>query len=219
MAQTYTISPRRDSLRINAYGQLDIPTTGTGKITDARVNYAINEAISEICDMYPAIEKVDTILVTRDTAFYVLNSDFIRVKGLFVIRKYGSTGSQYIWEPVECIKIDTLSDIFDTREENVDKPGTDTKLLKAFTYGRKMMFQPKNYAAVTSPDTFIVLYDARDTALTADASTTSIDPRYMDELAALIKSKILDIRVDRDGAMYYRQPTKPYTPREAELIK
>jgi len=218
-AQVYSINPSLDSLRANTLAMLN--STTSGLITTSRVDFIINMSIGEVCDAFPALEKVDTISASRASTGYALNSDFLRIKNVFKVDKFNDDGTQQIWTPVNYIPYDSLSILFNTRRKNADKQGDAEQLSTAYTWGNKLYFHPINYSEISDPETFIVFYYARDRLLTSGTDSTRIAPEYMEELAYHIMSWVRLLQEDYDGSNFFMQrlgiTASPPKPREADL--
>lgn len=219
-AQTYSINPSLDSLRLNAFGQLSIPATGTGRVTTSAANFIINKSIGDVCDAYPALEKIDTLSVDRSASGYTLNSDFLRVRHVFRVDYYNDQQSQQLWFPLNYINFDSLASVYATKKENVDEIkkifGERTTY---YTFGRQLFLHPKNYSLTTDPDTLIVFYYARDRMLTTGTDSTRISPEYMDELMSYIMAGLKALQEDYDVSGFYYNNNNSAIPvtREGQL--
>lgn len=220
-AQVYSINPSLDSLRVNALAKINSSTSGN--MTDAKINFTINMCVGIVCDGFPAIEKVDTLVVNRASSGFAFNSDFLRVQSVFRIDQYGDEGEQEIWTPINYIPYDSLAIIFDTKRKNADDLGKDLDLLTAYSWGRMLYFTPKNYTPVGDPDSFIVYYYARDAMLVSGTDSTNIAPEYMDELMYLIMSELESIQEDYGASNFYFNRYQSFIgmpkPREIDLKK
>jgi len=191
-AQVYSINPSFDSLKANALAMLN--SSASGNVTTAKVNFIVNMSIGEICDAFPALEKVDTLIVNRSVDGHALNSDFLRIKSVFRIDRFGDLSNQQkIWTPINYVPYDSLATIFNTPKKNADDLGDTQDLLTSYIWNRKLYFQPLNYKPTSDPDSFVVFYYARDVQLVAGTDSTKIAPEYMEELMALIEIGIGDL--------------------------
>lgn len=161
-----------ESLRSIIRYQLTTKGIATGLLTDATVDYAINRAIVQTCTKYPAIEKMDTVVVTNDSVGAGLNPDFDRIKGL--IKFYGDTTEAMIYKPP-----DILPEVMGTKESGIeDLDKNETRYY--YTNGLRLMVWPK--PADGSPDTFLVEYYAIDAMLSASTDSTAIYQKYIEKV-------------------------------------
>lgn len=218
-AQTYSISPSFDSMQVNALKMLNIISSGNGYVTTPQIKYVINLSIGEICDAFPALEKVDTVVVWRDSAGFDLNADFLRIKSVFRIDQAGDDGDIEIWTPINYIPYDSLAIIFDSRSKNVDDKSKIEQLRTSYTWGRQLRFHPKNYSSSANPDSFVVYYYARDVFLVNGTDSTSIAPEYMGELMNYIKSEIKILQEEYKVSDFYlgRYNASAVTPKPREV--
>lgn len=216
-AQIYSINPSFDSLQANTLAMVNSSTSGN--VTTAKIKYIVNKSIGEVCDAFPAIEKVDTVVIDRDSTGSALNADFLRIKQVFRIDQTGDAGGVEIWTPISHIPFDSLAILFDTKGKNEDELGDVMDLLVSYTWNRKLKFQPKNYAPTASPDSFVVYYYARDTFLVAGADSTVILPEYMTELMNFIQSEIKALQEDYLVSDFYmrRANASAVTPKPREV--
>ncbi len=182
--QIYPVDPSLDSIRTFAYYKLNIPTAGTGNITNVKANMAINMALGKLCTDLPAYEKVDTLYMTSDSDGVILPTDFTRMANAF--RMYDS-----MLIPMKEILHDSLYQIF-----VIDSSGNsqNKSSFKSPSYyrinARKFFTHPK----VSKADTFIVNYYALQAELTAGTDSITFESKYFDEFMTLVKAEILEIR-------------------------
>ena len=217
-AQVYSINPSFDSLRANVLAMLNSSTSGN--VSTAKVDYIINMSIGEVCDAFPAIEKVDTLSVNRSVAGHPLNNDFLRLKSLFRVDSYGDADNeQRIWMPINYVPYDSLAIVFDTKKKNAYQFSKTDTMLTAYTWNRNLYFQPLNYKPTNDPDIFIVFYYARDEVLVNGTDSTNIAPEYMEELTYYIMSWIRTLQEDYEVSDFYlnRYKASSVTPKSREV--
>lgn len=182
-------SARRDSLRITSCNLVGLPTAGTAAVTTAMMNNAINYAIQQVSADFPAVEKLDT-LILRDTVNGVaLPSDLNEIRWCAFVR--GDTVT-----PLEYVSEDSL---FSKR--NVSQPRfyySHGGYLRTWARFRDDMFE-------TDQDTLILLlaYYAIDSGLASDTATTAIGEPYRGALLDYICYQLEMMRYRYQTAAFY----------------
>jgi hypothetical protein len=174
MAET---SPQLDSIRVAAFNQIGLPTTGTTRVTAAKANAIINYAIQEISTNFPAVEKLDTVLIDSVSDGGALNTDFVAVKWcqlligdtLRVPLEYKPEDSLFTGDPTEGEEGAQLDDITDPRYY--------------YTHANRLLTFPKFRTGDVGDSAFLLVgYFAVGDRVDAETDSTNIHPRFRDEL-------------------------------------
>ena len=195
-AQSYN-SMRLDSLREYAFNKLSIPSSGTQKITTAKANRVINEAIAKVCDDFDAIGRVDTLSVGVDSDGVALPSNFLRARKIFKLIDDTTK------IPLGYFTDDEIENIYNSEEKNTYTETDNMQPRHFYTHNGRFFLHPRNLKPSTDLDEFIVEYWAVDTVLNADASVTGIDKEYRDELLDLICGELSIMRDDYTKGEWY----------------
>ena len=210
-------SARLDSIRYQVYEALNVSTSGTDIVTVARVNRKINTCIMEVCGDFPAVEKLDTIIACRDSVGFTLNTDFLRVRGVF------KKTALHSLIPLTPIEIDVAFDKMGAAKLAFRQSNLDTLTPRYYlTHAKKLMFEPKVGKFCTDADTFLVAYFAHGRYLNTDTAQTDILPEYRDELLDLVCARVSMDRGDVKRAQEFfalYNNRKPPVDRAAELKK
>lgn len=196
--QSYTLSPRLDSLRVNVLLRINEPTSGNLALTTAKLNLAINTANTDVCKAFPAIEKLDTVVVDSTAEGGALNADFDRI--LEVYRLAGNTRVRlrplgYV-EPVEG---DQTVGVSTHDRANLASPD------QYRTFARRLLLHPKDSKPAATPDSFLVYYYAMDAQLSAGADSVQIDPKYIPVLLDRACYEIQKMRNNWNDAKEYER--------------
>jgi len=192
------ISMRLDSLGLNVYQHLYINTAGNTRIPDSVRNTAINEAIQQVCQDFPAIEKLDTIVLAKATKGVALNSDFLRANWAV---KFGTVDGDPAMIPLQYIPVAALFDIHGKLQGAEQDYNNEASPRYFFTFGDRMFFYPQPWSA----DTVIVAYYAMDTLLQAAASVSQVLPQYRDAIISMACYKLAVIQERFTVAQVYMQ--------------
>lgn len=174
----WAISPRLDSLTAKVLSNANLPPGGTNEISVASVKADVNRAIDWVCRKFPAIEKLDTLLIDSAMTGGTLPGDFRAVSWAMQIAE-NSDGVKFT-RPMAPIDVDSLgwgAYVIDDQVIDVD---ADAPKLNYFTRGAVFFTRP----FWSRPDTLQVqlAYFAIDTSLNADSSRTSVAKDYLERV-------------------------------------
>lgn len=186
------LSMRIDSLGISVNDKLGIPREGNDKIADSIRNYAINEAVLQICTEMPAYEKCTTLVTGNRIA--PLPSDYSHFN--FALRMSSDDGSIYPLEPLHpsqwfVARGEEAGSVIDYQQE--DRPRN------FWIHADSLMLYP--FPSAT--DTIQLAYYAIDSTLNVDASVCSVDPAFRDAIVTLATFKLLSVTSRLVEAKYY----------------
>ena len=193
-------SPRRDSIRIAAFGQLGIPTAGTALVTTTQANRVINEAVEEVSTHFPAIEKFDTVVVYPSTIGGALASDFSSIRWAEMII---APGSDSAFIPMKYVLPDSL---FDARDgsKGISDAGRQGRAGRYYhTHGSQLLMYAKWAGAEGDSVLVLVAYYAIDDALGAYTATTDIAPAYRSVLRDWICYRLEYLRFRYEAGNQY----------------
>ncbi len=211
---SWAISPRRDSLRAYTYTALGLPSTN-GKLTTANVNMFINESAVEVSRDFPAIEKFDTVLISKTGEGAALNSDFLRIHR--ASRIIGDT----LRIPLDVTNPDSLFE----KTGGLQGVKQDRDKIESphwySTFGKRFQTHPKGLRESGSPDKFLIEYFATPNYLGADSDTTLIPDDYRPALLLKVRMKALiqlsDFRSAFSVDSMYNEMRLPPVSRREEL--
>jgi len=180
------MSTRLDSLRTYVTYQVDIPTTGTDKITTAKLNSVVNRAIYVVCNDFPAYPKLDTVYIENINTSGTLNSDFLKIKSCAMM--YGDSLIIYL----KPMNPDTMRYL--RPDEKTNKQIKDLVFAPEFysVHGNNLFVHPKWLR--TDSVQFRIEYYAMDTTLESDSSKTSIGIEYLENVIYYACSLIEEMR-------------------------
>lgn len=190
------ISNRLDSLRIEVLFYLNLNAV-TNSVTAAKLTRAINHAIVADCKRYPALYKLDTVIVPKTVEGAALNSDFSRPAQLF--KMIGDS----IRIPLQFISWDSVKAKFPAYKDNVHNPSDTMSPAHFWTGGQKLFLHPKYLESTSDADSFIVHYYAIDQKLSDDTNTVSITQDYRLPLIYYAAAEIWSIRGRDDKFAHY----------------
>lgn len=165
-------SMRLDSLRYDVFRLLQMNTAGDSVTNVDRANVFVNMANQQVCNDFPAIEKIDTITLHVDSTGVALNSDFLNAQWVYL-------DSSNQWYPMQSVTRDehtTLYEMIGGRagvEQDASDPGN---LRRYWIHNDKLFVYPKFKAGPVTK--VIIAYNAEDSTLGADASTTQVKSVY-----------------------------------------
>lgn len=202
-----------DSLYLGAFAQLNIPATGTATVTPAFAKGAVNRGIQAISTIYPAVEKLDTVVADATSKFFALNTDFVAIN--WVLKFSGDTMTL----PLEYTPVDSLFDAYKGitgAKANYQNAAQNPRF--AWSGKQKIFFYPKPVLA----DTFLVSYFAVGRKLTSDTMTTDIQPMYREQVLYYACALIADLQGQKAVATGYYTlsgfgPPQPLAVREEQL--
>lgn len=214
--QVYTVQPRLDSLQLAVLSQLNLPSTGSSRITLAVTTRAINRAYGQTCQDYPAYELTDTVVILKSDTSGSLPADFLRLRQAFKLR--GDT----LRLPMKIVDPTLLDTIFPAVADNIQKKTLLTSPLRTWTHARTLFVHPKYIRSTAgTTDTFLVLYYAAGTALSASTDSVKVEPEYIERIIHYACKLLSATRRNFDDAAWYAteydKGLRPPKPRELEL--
>lgn len=186
---------RRDSLYIEAFRRLSIPVSGNALVTTATGASATNWAIVDVCNDFPAVQKLDTVVVGTSAQSWALNSDFVRLAQVY--RYPGDT----MMIPLESRPFDTLFQLRGGLTGLVPDYGNEAMPRYYWSFADRLYLLP----LPLSTDTMYVGYYALGSWLAYDTSTTEVGAEYREALVVKICAKLAPILGDYQKAQYYEQ--------------
>lgn len=188
-----------DSLRTMAFEQSLIPDAGNDLIDVDYGNRIIQRAIQQVCQDFPAIERMDTIVSVSGQIEYSLNSDFLRPKTIFKLTTFQNLKIIYslTFPPVE-----SWFEIKGGEIGGQPDPNQKAEPRYAFTFNDKVYLYPTPQIA----DSFIVIYYAIDRQVPiATDSVTFVLPEYREAIIVYAASLICYRKGDFSRAEVYRR--------------
>ena len=171
---TGPISGLMTELREGVRAQLRGQTTATTLLSNSVVDWAINRGLSQTCSDFPAYEKLDTVMVSKEGEGAALPSDFVEVKAVF--RIIGDT----VRYPLQYMPADTLAKNYAIGSSTPDEPNTVRSLQYYHTHAGQLIFDPKSRA--TKDDTMLVEYYAMDAPLDDSTDTAHVKAKYLEKV-------------------------------------
>lgn len=173
--------------------------TGSDLLTNSAIDFAINRAISRVCAQYPAIEKIDTVVINQDSEGGALNTDFDRAKAVY--RMSGDT----IRLALTCLMPDSIAAVLGSRTESSEADRSSLSRSRYFyTTGRRLMVLPKPSRPAADPDSFLVEYYAQDEMLSDTTDSTAIVYGYIDKVIHFAAVLLSGTRANyADGYFYW----------------
>ena len=192
------INPQIDSLRTAAFEQSLVPDGGNRLIDISYGNRVINRAIQQVCQDFPAIEKMDTIVSVAATIEYSLNTDFLRLRGIFKLTTYFDLKIIYSlsFPPVE-----TWFEIKAGEIGGQPDPNEKSEPRYAWAFNDEVYFYPTPQTA----DSFVVSYYAIDSQIVTATNSTSVRPEYREAIIIYAASLICYRRGDFVRAEIYQK--------------
>jgi len=193
LAGSDPIYPRLDSMQAAVYAQLNISSSGTSRITSAKVRYALNRAQAKTATDFPVIEKQDTVIIVRASEGGSLNADFQRLFQVF--KRRGDT----LRYPMHIIPVDSLSLLKPSVSQvrtTVESPAL------CWSYGRKLWTHPK---VIGTPDTFFVDYYALPDRMDSLRDTCYVPGEYLEHVIFYACGLLSATRELFDEANWYLQ--------------
>lgn len=195
-----------DSLHLILAERLSVDTAGTsGNITKTKMLHELNMGIQQVCEDFPAYEKIDTLLYTAGASSVALPADFSRAFAVYRIKNKMKL-------PLLPMPADQTGTIIKTKEEAQGDAQDDTNPKHFHTYKGRLILTPKYIKTAT--DTLEIYYYARDTWLT-QGDTTVIKSKYRELALFYALSSLWADRGQYNKADYYEnkyEKQKPDTP-------
>lgn len=215
IARAYSQSPALDSLREAVFAQLNIRPGGSRRITAEIVNKALNRGQAQVCIDYPALEKIDTVLVNRYDTGGTLPADFRSLRSVW--RCIGDT----VYVPLTIINPDSARILISQYQEMKHDKQNPLSPMYCWTHGRKLRLWPRFIGGTTTVDTLQIEYFALGAALVNDSDSTRIAPDYINKLIFYACADVSAVRLDFEEAAYYlaRYAAQPVSDRRQELKK
>lgn len=170
-------SPQLDSIRIMAFNQIGVPTSGTNRVTAAKANAIINYGIQEVSTDFPAVGKLDTITIGSVSEGGALASDFVAIKWcqlmiddtLRIPLEYKTEDSFFVERPTEEGAKSEPDDILSPRYY--------------YTHAGKLLTWPKFVAGDIGDSALVLIsYYAIGDRLDSATDSTNILPQFRNEL-------------------------------------
>jgi hypothetical protein len=207
--QSEPIYPRLDSLNAAVYAQLNVKATGTTRLTAGKLRYALNRAQAKVATDFPALEKSDTVLISRSVEGGTLNADFQR---LFAVNKRRGDTLRYALKIIPVDSVPLLNPATPQKPMDVESPA------HCWSWGRQLRMHPKIRGAV---DTFYVDYYALPPRMNSLSDTCLIPSEYLELVVFYACGLLSATREGYDEANWYFQwyeaQKRPPISREAEL--
>ena len=195
-------SPQLDSIRIAAYNQIGVPAAGTLRITGAIANAIINYGIQKVSTDFPAVEKLDTIVIDTVSEGGALSSDFVRIRWAQLMQGF----DQRI--PLEYLVEDSLFLIKPSDEQTKAKADNLTDSRYYYTMAGKLLIWPKMVIGdvMADGDSALVLigYYAVGDALSSGTDSTNIPSEYRDELIAWVCHRLEALRYRYNASAFWK---------------
>ncbi|MFH1740222.1 MAG: hypothetical protein ABIH23_14535 [bacterium] len=207
--QSEPIYPRLDSMQASVYAQLNVSASGTTGLTAVKLRYALNRSQAKIATDFPALEKVDTVILVRASEGGSLNSDFSR---LLAVQKRRGDSLRYAMRIIPADSAHLLS------PEKPQERGQVISPAYCWSYGKRFYTQPK---VSIGADTFFVNYYALPPRMDSLNDTCLIPGEYLEQVIFYACGILSATRELFDEANWYLQwyegMKQPPIPREAEL--
>ena len=193
------INGQIDSLRTMAFEQALVPDAGNALIDTDYGNRVIQRAIQQVCQDFPAIEKLDTIVSVAETIEYSLNTDFLRLRGIFKLTTYFDLKIIY---SLSFPEVETWFEIKAGEIGGQSDPNQKAEPRYAWTFNDKVYFYPTPISA----DSFVVSYYAIDRQVpVVDDSVTFVRPEFREAIILYAASLICYRKGDFVRAEIYRK--------------
>ena len=184
---------RRDSIRVAAWLQLNIPSGGTVAVTTAGTNDVINQMAQLISSRLPAVEKLDTVVGSSDSSQYSMNADFRAVHAVIKL----SGDSMLI--PLSYTIVDSIYDKAGGIAKLVPDYESPSQPRFAWSFASKLFFVPKPQFS----DTFFVEYYAYANELNSDTAHTNLLPDFRMTLLNGVCARLAAMQGQFDQATWY----------------
>lgn len=182
-----------DSLSLILTERMTMASTGTGFVTPAKLLHELNIGIQNVCEDFPAIERIDTLYYAADSDGVGLASDFDR---LFTANRF-IDGIIY---PLTIIPPELEAEHIKTEGETEIKMDDFTSPKYCYSYTGRFFLTPK----FTRPtvDTIIIKYYAKDLWLSS-GDTTVVKNKYLELIIFYAMSNLWADRGRFTRADYY----------------
>ncbi len=192
------LNPQIDSLRTAAFEQSLVPDAGNALIDTTYGKRVINRAIQQVCQDFPAIEKLDTIVSAVGTIEYSLNTDFLRLKNIFKFTTYQDLKIIY------SLSFPPAESWFEARAGEIGGQADPNKKADpryAWSFNDKVYLYPTPQKA----DSFVISYFAIDSQMIDPTSSTSVRPEFREAIIIYAASLICYRKGDFVRAEVYRR--------------
>lgn len=188
----HPISPRLDSMQWYVVDNLmRTSLSGTSQASQDRMYRSISSGIDAVCRDFPAICKLDTIVLAEDSVGACLPDDFLRVA-------YAFRDSVTSRLPLQEVAADTLWRL----KDNVQDRGAWSSPKYFYTHGQRFFTHPKFIAGIE--DTFFVFYYATDARLTGVSDSTDVLPQFRRHIVTFATAEMLRLLGKPQKAALYR---------------
>lgn len=207
------INGQVDSLRTMAFEQSLVPDAGNRHIDINYGNRVIQRAIQQVCQDFPAIEKMDTIVSVQGQIEYALNSDFLRPKTIFKLTTFQNLKIIY---SLTSPPVESWFEVKGGEMGGQPDPNEKSEPRYAFTFNDKVYFYPTPQRA----DSFIIIYYAIDRQVpVVDDSVTFVLPEYREAIIIYAASLICYRKGDFVRAEIYGRLYKEKLAGVAQAVK
>jgi hypothetical protein len=166
-------------------------------MTNDMIRYALNTALIRVCKEFPALEKLDTLVVYKEDEGAALPTDFDRMKQVF--RMKGDT----LRLPLEFRPVESLREVTPAIKNNLHKKDKLLSPQYAYPWAGRFMLHPKYAIDSSEIDSFLILYYAMDEGMDTSGATTAIDAKYINVLLLATFAKLSAMKKDFTSAAYY----------------
>lgn len=173
--QAITVSKQLDSVLAECYNQLNTTSTQSRNYSTTVMKRFVNRAYGIVCEDFPVISKVDTVVVSKSSIAGSLPSDFDRET--IVLKIAGDS----LRLPMTPISKDSLYRFFPDKTTNTQDRSDTYSPKHYYIEGDLLLLHPKLFT--DTPDSFEVFYYADGSKLTAGTDTVLINSsKYMEAL-------------------------------------
>lgn len=187
---------RMDSLSLYITEEMSMAPSGTALVTTQKIFHAINRGIQEVCDDFPAIEKIDTLVIYSDSEGVALPADFLRMKA--------------VWRMLD----DSLRVPLDAQSQEEASLALSTT--EGVKHDKASLFSPKSWHTFetrllvtpkwnrTDSLSLQIYYYARDTWKTGADSSTQVHSKYREKIIEYAISILWRLRSQEEKSTYYK---------------
>lgn len=177
------INGRVDSLMIMAFEQSLVPDNGNALVDTLYGHRVVNRAIQRVCNDFPAIEKMDTIVSVSAQIEYSLNTDFLRPKTIFKLTTFQNLRIIY---SLTSPPVESWFEIKGGEIGGQPDPNEKAEPRFAFTFNDNVYLYPTPQTA----DSFVVIYYAIDSQIITSSNSTSVRPEYREWIVLYAAAQI-----------------------------
>lgn len=187
---------RMDSLSLYITEEMSMASGGTALVTTKKIFHAINRGIQEVCDDFPALEKIDTLVIYSDSEGVALPADFLRMKAVWRMH------DDSLRIPLDAQNQEEASAALSTTEGVKHEKSSLFSPKSWHTFETRLLVTPKwNRADSLSLQ---IYYYARDTWKTAGDSSTQVHSKYREKIIEYAISVLWRLRSQEEKSTYYK---------------